>query len=78
MPVMNGDEATRRIRAHARETNAKTPHILALTASLQCDSSTTCDSGDDAEPSAVFDGWLTKPVTMDTIGGALLSFVQHK
>jgi CheY-like chemotaxis protein len=76
MPVMNGDEATRRIRAHAR--NASTPHILALTASLQCDSSTTYDSGDDTEPSAVFDGWLTKPVTMDTIGGALLNFVQQK
>ena len=67
MPVMDGYEATRRIRARERGTGVHIP-ILALTASA-------LDANRDACDRAGMDGFLTKPLLLSTLAQELSRFV---
>jgi PAS domain S-box-containing protein len=64
MPVMDGLEAARRIRAAEAESNAPRTRILALTANAQSDDR-------DAALSAGMDGLLVKPLDRERLSEAL-------
>ena len=67
MPVMDGVEATRRIREYEQSSNSPAVPIVALTA---------CTSGEIANRcvNSGFSAYMAKPVTKKTVLGALASF----
>ncbi|CAN5561689.1 hypothetical protein BH11ACT6_BH11ACT6_24380 [soil metagenome] len=67
MPVMDGYEATRRIRARERGTSVHVP-VLALTASAM-------DANRDACDRAGMDGFLTKPLLLSELEQGLAAFL---
>ncbi|MGB0875868.1 MAG: ATP-binding protein [Mycobacterium sp.] len=67
MPVMDGYEATRRIRARERGTGVHLP-VLALTASAM-------DANRDACERAGMDGFLTKPLLLSELAKELTRFL---
>lgn len=67
MPVMDGYEATRRIRARERGTGVHVP-VLALTASAM-------DANRDACDRAGMDGFLTKPLLLSELEQGLAPFL---
>lgn len=67
MPVMDGYEATRRIRARERGTRVHVP-VLALTASAM-------DANRDACDRAGMDGFLTKPLLLSELEQGLAPFL---
>ncbi|MCH9729504.1 MAG: response regulator [Actinomycetia bacterium] len=67
MPVMDGYEATRRIRARERGTGVHLP-VLALTASAM-------DANRDACDRAGMDGFLTKPLLLSELAKELTRFL---
>ncbi|MCH9736744.1 MAG: response regulator [Actinomycetia bacterium] len=67
MPVMDGYEATRRIRARERGTGVRLP-VLALTASAM-------DANRDACERAGMDGFLTKPLLLSELATELTHFL---
>jgi CheY-like chemotaxis protein len=62
MPVMDGLEATRRIRAELAPD--RQPHIIAMTASVTKEDRDACAA-------AGMDGYLSKPVRAEDLTGAL-------
>ncbi len=64
MPVMDGFEATRRIRAYEADVGTRRVPIIALTAQV-------AGTDNDAWERAGADAHLTKPFTLDSLSGAL-------
>lgn len=67
MPVMDGYEATRRIRAMERATGERTP-VLALTASASGSNRDACER-------AGMDGFLSKPIHLSTLASTISRFL---
>ncbi|WP_052764943.1 response regulator [Mycolicibacterium obuense] len=68
MPVMDGYEATRRIRARERQTGEHLP-VLALTASASGSNRAACER-------AGMDGFLTKPIHLSDLAREIGRFIE--
>lgn len=71
MPEMDGFEATKNVRSYENETMAEKTPIIAFTASAMIGDKERCLA-------AGMDDYLTKPITHEDMGKALLKWLSHK